>query len=79
MNSKNGNLKLATMTKQTIGENAGQIWQLLKEKGEMQLAELLEISKIEESDLNRSLGWLAREDKIAFYEKNEKHMVLLNY
>jgi len=67
------------MTKQTIGENAGQIWQLLKEKGEMQLAELLEISKIEESDLNRSLGWLAREDKIAFYEKNEKHMVLLNY
>jgi len=67
------------MTKQTIGENAGQIWQLLKEKGEMQLAELLEISKIEESDLNRSLGWLAREDKIAFYDKNEKHMVLLNY
>jgi len=67
------------MTKQTIGENAGQIWQLLKEKGEMQLTELLEISKIEESDLNRSLGWLAREDKIAFYDKNEKHMVLLNY
>ena len=45
----------------------------------MQLTELLEISKIEESDLNRSLGWLAREDKIAFYDKNEKHMVLLNY
>lgn len=67
------------MTKQTIGENAGQIWQLLKEKGEMQLNELLEISKIQESDLNRSLGWLAREDKIAFYEKNKKHMVLLNY
>jgi len=44
-----------------------------------QLTELLEISKIEESDLNRSLGWLAREDKIAFYDKNEKHMVLLNY
>ena len=67
------------MIKRTIGENAGQIWQLLKEKGEMQLVELLEISKIEESDLNRSLGWLAREDKIAFYEKNKKHMVLLNY
>lgn len=67
------------MTKQTIGENAGQIWQLLKEKGEMQVAELLNISKIEESDFNRALGWLAREDKIAFYQKNKKYMVLLNY
>jgi len=67
------------MIKQTIGENAGQIWQLLNEKGEMQLTELLEISKIEESDLNRSLGWLAREDKIAFYDRNKKHMVLLKY
>ena len=67
------------MNNQSIGENAGYIYQLLKEKGEMQLTELLEISKIEESDLNRSLGWLAREDKIAFYEKKEKHMVLLNY
>ena len=55
------------MNNQSIGENAGYIYQLLKEKGEMQLTELLEISKIEESDLNRSLGWLAREDKIAFY------------
>ena len=67
------------MNNQSIGANAGQIWQLLKEKGEMQLAELLEISEIEESDFNKSLGWLAREDKIAFYEKNKKHMVLLNY
>jgi len=67
------------MNNQSIGANAGQIWQLLKEKGEMQLAELLEISEIEESDFNKSLGWLAREDKISFYDKNKKHMVLLNY
>ena len=67
------------MLKQTIGENAGQIWQLLNQNGAMQLTELLQVSKIEETDLNLSLGWLAREGKIAFYEEEDKQMVLLIY
>lgn len=67
------------MIKQTFGENAGKIWQLLNEKGEMQLAELLKISKIEDAEFNRSLGWLAREYKIFFYEKDKKEMVSLAY
>lgn len=65
------------MLKQTIGENAGQIWQLLNQNGAMQLTELLQVSKIEETDFNLSLGWLAREGKIAFYEEGDKQMVLL--
>jgi len=67
------------MLKQTIGENAGQIWQLLNQNGAMQLTELLQVSKIEETDFYLSLGWLAREGKIAFYEEEDKQMVLLIY
>jgi len=65
------------MIKQVIGENAGQIWQLLNEKGEMQLTELLKISKIEETEFNRSLGWLAREGKIGFYHEDENEIAFL--
>jgi hypothetical protein len=67
------------MIKQTIGENAGQIWQLLNKNGEMQLADLLKTSNIEEDDFNRSLGWLAREGKIAFYNEDDKQMAILIY
>lgn len=65
------------MLKQTIGENAGHIWQLLNEQGEMQLTELLKVSKIGEADFNRSLGWLAREDKVGFYSDDENEIVFL--
>jgi hypothetical protein len=65
------------MLKQTIGENAGHIWQLLNEQGEMQLTELLKISGLEESEFNRSLGWLAREDKVGFYSDDENEFVFL--
>ena len=67
------------MIKQTIGENAGQIWQLLNKNGEMQLTELLQKSKMEETAFNMSIGWLAREGKIAFYDEDGKHMVVLIY
>ena len=65
------------MLKQTIGENAGHIWQLLNEQGEMQLNELLKASKIGETDFNRSLGWLARENKVGFYNDDENEIVFL--
>lgn len=63
----------------TIGENADQIWQLLNENGKMQLTELRKISEIGETDFNRSLGWLARDYRIFFYEEDEKQMVSMVY
>jgi hypothetical protein len=65
------------MIKQTIGENAGLIWRHLNENGEMQLVELQQISGIDEADFNRSLGWLARENKVGFYEEDGKEIVAL--
>ncbi len=65
------------MIKQVIGENAGKIWHQLDEKGEMKLTELLKISKIEETEFNRSLGWLARENKVGFYCNDENEIAFL--
>ena len=65
------------MLKNVIEENAGQIWQQLNEKGEMKLTELLKISKIEETEFNRSLGWLARENKVGFYSDDENEIIFL--
>jgi hypothetical protein len=52
-----------------IGINAGVIWRLLSEKGELSIREIGEFTNYRESFLFLALGWLAREDKIRFYEK----------
>lgn len=67
------------MIKQIIGENAGLIWLLINENGEMPLDNLLNISNLNEADFYMSLGWLARENKIAFFEEKGKQKVYLVY
>ena len=48
-----------------IGENAGLIWNALQ-GGALTTKALKKATKLKEADLNRALGWLAREGKIAF-------------
>ena len=67
------------MIKQIIGENGGLIWLLINENGELPLDELLNISSLNIADFNMSIGWLARENKIAFYGEKEKQVVFLVY
>jgi len=50
------------MYKNDIGINAGVIWHLLSEKGEL--------TNFREPFIYLALGWLSRENKIHFYEKN---------
>lgn len=57
------------MYKQDIGINAGVIWRLLSDKGALSIREIGEFTNYRESFLFLALGWLAREDKIWFYEK----------
>jgi hypothetical protein len=57
------------MYKTDIGINAGVIWRLLSEKGELSIREIGEYTHFNESFIRYSLGWLARENKIRFYEK----------
>jgi hypothetical protein len=52
------------------GINAGVIWSLLSDKGALSIREIGELTNYRESFIYLSLGWLLREDKIRFFEKN---------
>jgi hypothetical protein len=50
--------------KNKIGEVAGRVWKTLGEKGDI---------------VYQALGWLAREDKINYYQKERRTFVSLSY
>ena len=52
------------------GINAGVIWRLLSDKGALSIREIGEFTNYRESFIYLSLGWLLREEKIRFFEKN---------
>jgi Mn-dependent DtxR family transcriptional regulator len=51
-----------------IGFNAGKIWELLNEKGEQPVKEMIKKLKLSTSDFHMAMGWLAREGKISYSE-----------
>ncbi|HOV84207.1 MAG TPA: winged helix-turn-helix domain-containing protein [Paludibacteraceae bacterium] len=65
------------MLVEKIGTNAGIIWNILNEKGEMGIKALKKAAKLTEKDLNMALGWLAREGKIQFNEQENELFVSL--
>ena len=57
------------MDKSSIGINAGRVWQKLSESNKRwEYEELKHALGLADRDLNAAIGWLAREDKIQFYE-----------
>lgn len=56
------------MEKEKIGTDAGKIWQFLNEKGNVKIIDLKKATKMDIKDIYLALGWLAREDKILFFE-----------
>ena len=54
------------MNKTQIGENAGIVWNILKDNKHWEYEQLKEISGLSDRELNAAIGWLAREDKIDF-------------
>ncbi len=64
--------------KEKIGTNAGIIWIYLDADGSKSLKDIKKACKLSEKDMYASLGWLAREGKIAFNElKGDTEVVLL--
>jgi hypothetical protein len=51
---------------ETIGEQAGRLWQILKEKGPMTAAQATKVLGLKSADVDRAIGWLARESKLKF-------------
>jgi Winged helix-turn-helix domain (DUF2582) len=50
--------------KETIGEMAGSVWNILNEKGSQTVAKLKTALKADAFVLDAAIGWLAREGKI---------------
>ena len=60
-----------------IGLNAGKIWNLLDEQGEHSVKDLKKKLKLSDHEFFMAIGWLAREDKIFHFEKDEILMIYL--
>lgn len=63
-----------------IGTDAGVIWTLLAEhQGELTIREIADKTDFNEGFLLMAIGWLARENKVSFFEKNKAVFVQLNH
>lgn len=60
-----------------IGTTAGAIWKILHAKGELSLYQLKKQAKAEPPVFDWAIGWLARENKIAFSQKKRSIKVRL--
>ena len=59
-----------------IGDNAGAVWAALQ-NGAQGLKALKKATKLKNEELYLALGWLAREGKVAFTEKEADLIVAL--
>jgi hypothetical protein len=62
-----------------IGEVAGRIWKLLKEKDKVSISQLPRSVKETDVITYQALGWLAREDKIEYHTQKTKTNVSLKH
>jgi Winged helix-turn-helix domain (DUF2582) len=62
---------------QQIGENAGRIWNHLREHPGIQLEQISKELKLKDSLALMAIGWLAREGKLAFKEDGKRPRVSL--
>lgn len=60
-----------------IGEVAGKIWEILGEKGSIDIARLPRLTKEKSAMAYQAVGWLARENKIQYETKNAKTYIEL--
>jgi len=61
-----------------IGVKAGEIWTLLYFKGALSIRKIGEFTHLREIVLYLSLGWLSKENKIYFFEKDGSTHVGIN-
>ncbi len=63
--------------KEKVGETAGQLWDLLKKKGELNLADVPKHLTEKSAVVYQAIGWLARENKIEYRTAGAKTFVSL--
>ena len=53
-----------------IGSHAGRVWKILDIWGDVDYDSMKRLSDLDDEELNAALGWLAKEDKLLYDEKN---------
>ena len=61
-----------------IGLNAGKVWRILNEKGELSMFELCRELGLTFEEVAVAIGWRARENKISFREKDNMLFVKID-
>ncbi|MGR8936105.1 MAG: winged helix-turn-helix domain-containing protein [Gammaproteobacteria bacterium] len=61
----------------SIGKAAGEIWAYLDKNGAATVTKLGTETQINKNDIQRAIGWLAREDKIAIEQKGRVETISL--
>lgn len=59
------------MHKNMIGKNAGIVWRTLRDNKIVPMNELVDLTGLNPTELAFAIGWLAREDKIMIYSRND--------
>ena len=60
------------MNTEKIGVWAGEVWKALNEADVLDIKQIKKITKLKEKEVIAALGWLAREDKVAFEESDDE-------
>ena len=62
----------------TIGYNAGLLWNALNEADALGLKQIKKITKLKDKELYAAIGWLAREDKLLIAEDAENKDLIIS-
>ena len=62
----------------TLGYNAGLVWNALNEADALGLRQIKKITKLKDKELYLALGWLARENKIAIAEGEDAKDLIIS-
>lgn len=47
-----------------FGDNAGKVWRVLNENGELPVSKISKLTSLKSTDVHGALGWLGREGKV---------------
>lgn len=60
-----------------IGDAAGKIWQYLSDNGPSSVTKIEKETEISRNDIQRAIGWLAKEDKLLIETKGRVETIAL--
>jgi hypothetical protein len=63
--------------KTMIGDSAGKVWKFLSTNGSASISKVAKETGLGKTDIQRAIGWLAREEKISITQKGRTETISL--